>query len=453
MSDINATLSDKRIVDGVSSANSSITSAVNTQGANIVSAVNTNGTNIVNAINNQVVPTLSLPTDRAGFVKTSNPQTLFHSKLIYDTQSLQFDDQQVSGSGTASTWTSPYIVLSVTSGAAGKRVRQSKRRLNYQSGKEQAIKMTTVFGDGKTNIIKRVGYFDDNNGMFLRQNGAEVAFVIRKGGVDYPYLQSAWNKDKLDGFGASGLTLNLSFRQIVVFNFLWLGVDGVSFGFKIGENIIIAHEEVFTNVAGSIGGYVYMNTSNLPLRYEIENVGGVTGTGSELELGVICQEVVSNGGSFDIGDMHSVDRGTTVLSLSDAQLYPLIAIRLRAGFDGVTVTPESVSVICSTTADYRWAMLVNPTFTGTALSWITVTDACIQYATPTNATRINTTGYQARSGYSSAARGSDFDVTFSPFFALGTDIAGNSDILVLAIQQLANNNEQFLGSITVRQIT
>lgn len=81
--------------------------------------------------------------------------------------------------------------------------------------------------------------------------------------------QSAWNVDKLDGTGASGITVDPTKSQIFVFDFEWLGVGRVRTGLVVDGKIYYFHYFSHANVTN----VVYMSTPNLPLRYELENDG------------------------------------------------------------------------------------------------------------------------------------------------------------------------------------
>lgn len=56
--------------------------------------------------------------------------------------------------------------------------------------------------------VAQCGWGDDTNGVFVGYNGTTHGVWLRQNGVDTFTAQSAWNIDKLDGTGASGLTLD-----------------------------------------------------------------------------------------------------------------------------------------------------------------------------------------------------------------------------------------------------
>ena len=124
---------------------------------------------------------LPVATDAFGRFRVSSPETIFDSKLLFDSGSLFWDDQETSGSGTASTHStnSASVTLAVSGLTSGTRVRQSKRRFNYQSGKSMLVMMTGILGVGGNGIISRIGFFDGNNGLFF-ENNAGVAKVVRR---------------------------------------------------------------------------------------------------------------------------------------------------------------------------------------------------------------------------------------------------------------------------------
>jgi hypothetical protein len=222
--------------------------------------------------------------DAFGRWRVSNPETIFDSKQLHDNAPLIYDDQEVSGGSTTSSHSTATASTTIGVGAttAGKRVRQSFMRFNYQPGKSQLIFCTGVLdkSGGGTGITRGFGYYDDNNGLFLQDKEGVIQFVKRSSTsgspVDTEVNQSSWNIDTMDGTGASGITLDFSKAQILVIDFEWLGVGRVRMGFVVDGIVYYCHQ---FNHANSVST-VYMSTPNLPVRYEIDNDG--TGAASTL---------------------------------------------------------------------------------------------------------------------------------------------------------------------------
>jgi len=383
--------------------------------------------------------------------RVSNPATIFDVKLTNDNRPLIFDDSQVSGSGTTSTYTAntSSVTLSVANVTAGRHIRQTFRRFNYQSGKSQLIILTGVLGVPTSGNTKKVGYFDDGNGLFFDSTGATVGVNVRTfttgAAVDTRIAQSAWNLDKMDGTGTSGVTLDFSKTQIFFFDFEWLGVGSVRFGFFVGGMPIYCHVVQNANVLTD----VYMTTPNLPIRYEIEN----DGTGAADSLKQICSTVISEGGAPNTGAPISINRANTTMQTgNNSNLHPLFAIRLASGFLSSTVQLNTFSIICTSSSAYEYFWILDPTITGTALSFTALANSSIEFdASRTSSTSVTAgTGTVINSGVGFQSNNGGTTVGFfRDEFALGSDISGTSQILVLAIRRVTGANERFYGGVNL----
>lgn len=390
-------------------------------------------------------------------LRISNPETIFDSKQLADKAPLFWDDQLISGSGGASTYNTNQAstTLSVANLTAAKRVRQTFRRFNYQTGKSQLFIMTGVIGTAATGIKRKVGMYDDKNGVFFDQLSTGMAVTIRTytsgSAVDTRVHQnnatystdgvSTWNIDKMDGTGASGINLDFSKCQIMFADFEWLGVGRVRFGFFVDGKPYYCHEVLNANNTT----LVYMSVPNLPLRYEIEN----DGTGGAASLTHICSTVISEGGIKDTGFPFGINRGATPLTtLNDANIYPLFALRLNSSYQTSAIKILDLSIVCTSTSAFNYYLLLNPTVTGTALSFTQVTNSSIDaQVNTTNATTVSggTTLFSNTDNQANTTSGVA-SVLNSDFY-LGSTIAGVSDILVLGVQRLTGTTESFYGSL------
>ena len=380
-------------------------------------------------------------------VRMSNPETIFDSKQLSDKQPLFWDDQLVSGSGGASTYNTNQAstTLSVANLTAAKRVRQTFRRFNYQAGKSQLFVMTGIFGTAATGIKRKIGMFDDKNGLFFDQLSTGMAVTVRTytsgSAVDTRIAQASWNLDKMNGTGASGITLDFSKCQIMFADFEWLGVGRVRFGFFVDGKPYYCHEVLNANNST----LVYMSVPNLPLRYEIEN----DGTGGAESLTHICSTVISEGGLKDTGFPFGITRSTAPLTTNnDANIYPLFAMRLNSSYQTSSIKILDLSIVCTSTAAFQYYLILNPTVTGTALSFTQVTNSSIDaQINTTNATTISggTTLFCATDNQANTTSG--ISSVLNSDFYLGSSIAGVSDILVLGVQRLTGTTETFYGSL------
>jgi hypothetical protein len=210
-------------------------------------------------------------------------------------------------------------------------IRETHRHLAYVPGKSQNILNTFVLGAAKANVIQRVGYFNDDDGMFLEQDENGIYVVVRTSTsgspVDTRVPQADWNQDTFDGKGVSRATLDLTKSQILHMDFQWLGVGTIRFCFSIDGQTMPAHHINNANVLDK----VYMATPTLPVRYEIRN-NGVPASATTMKE--ICCSVTSEGGYSLPGLEFSEGLDFTSMRSTSTTRTPIFAIRLKNSFNG-----------------------------------------------------------------------------------------------------------------------
>lgn len=247
---------------------------------------------------------------------------------------------------------------------------QTYRFAPYQRGRSQFTKQTGVMGVAVENVVRRMGYFETNDGVYLEQNGTtDVAVVMRSSVtgsiVNTRVAQASWNLDRLDGTGPSGKTLDLSKGMILASDWSWLGTGRCRIGFIIGGDLIWVHAFRFANVSAV---QPYTATAALPLRWEIGNSGASAGA----TLQAICGDVESEGGtlrpassSFSACNTANIATSTTraaLLAFRPAAVYPA-----GGKINRQTIIPGDISII-STGADVLVEVFYLPTLTGG--SWV-----------------------------------------------------------------------------------
>lgn len=224
------------------------------------------------------------------------------------------------------------VELTVGKISGDKVIRQTKRYHAYLPGKSHLITMTAVFGDAVNNVRRRIGYFDDMNGIYFEQISTGLAVVLRSSttGVVVPTRaeQEDWNIDKLDGNGISGINLDITKSQILIIDMQWLGVGRIRIGFSIDGMNVYFHE--FLN-ANSLD-IAYMSTPTLPVRYEIEALAALNATASMKE---ICCAVASEGGYQPPGFEYSVSKEWVEREITVRT--PILAIRLKNAFSATVL--------------------------------------------------------------------------------------------------------------------
>lgn len=317
--------------------------------------------------------------DAFGRQRIAQPLTLFDSSHRYQDNGLWATATGVSSTATFDA-NQGLVTLNVptTSGAYVKR--ETKQVFSYQPGKSLLIMSTFVMEPAKTNLRQRVGYFNNDNGLYFQINGTTNSFVERSSVtgsvVETVVNQIDWNVDKLDGNGPSGITLDLTKAQILWMDIEWLGLGTVRVGFIIDGKFIQCHAFNHANTITS----TYITTASLPLRYEIENLGT---TASSSTLKQVCSTVISEGGYELRGKQNAV--GTPISTPYDLTAtgvkYPVASVRLKASpnrLDAIVI-PTATSILgVGNNATFAWTLQQGSTTSGG--TWTSAgADSAIEY--------------------------------------------------------------------------
>ena len=297
--------------------------------------------------------------DLFGNLKTSNSFTLLDITHIGNKNTLMMDELNTSGT---STYTNSSVLMSV-SGSGQSVTRQSRVYTQYQPGKSLCIRMTGVINGASnaTTTTSRIGYFDNNNGLFFEYSNNIMYIVERNNSIDTKVAQSSWNIDPLNGNGVSGVTIPFNYNIIYYIEFAFLGVGHVRMGFYYDGVLYIAHILRHTTLT-----YPYILSPNLPIRYQISSTSG---SGS---LVCTCASVQSEGGYNLIGFPFSAGMTTSGKSVSTNGVNYLMSIRIASN-QRKLVKLQSITILCSTTANsvfelYRCFAKTSSPMAGTAFT-------------------------------------------------------------------------------------
>jgi hypothetical protein len=389
--------------------------------------ISSNGLSNFNLLNN-----LPMLADAFGRLRVSSPLTLFDSSHRYKDNGL-WSTSTASGGTAVFSPNEGLVNLNVNTTSGSQVLRETTKVFSYQPGKSLLVMSTFVMAPAQDNLRQRVGYFGVDNGIYCQLENAPrptVSFVERSlvtgavtetrisqnGGV-YGVTDTGWNVDKLNGSGPSGVTLDITKAQIMFMDIEWLGEGTVRVGFIIDGNFIICHKFNHANLITS----TYITTASLPLRYEITNTGA---TASSSTLKQVCSSVISEGGYELRGAQLAVGTPITApRSLAVAgTFYPIVSIKLRAGYLDAVVILTALSIMGVATGIYNWKIVANGTTTGGAWNPASA-DSAVEY---------NITGTSFAGGRTLA----------SGFLTSSTQSSVNLDILKEALFsfQLERNN-------------
>jgi hypothetical protein len=388
--------------------------------------------------------------DGFGKLRVTAPKTLFDAKQLSNKLPNIFDEV-INGTAT-SVWQKGDSLTKMTTSASGDFViRQTPARINYQPGKSILAYFTGVFTP-QTNVIKRIGLFQGlssapytpTDGIFIESTdgvSGYVAFRILKTEGTYYALsaaQPAWNLDRLDGTGPSGLTVNFNFAQLLVIDYEWLGVGRVRCGFNIAGKTIYAHE--FTHTGGLSAPY--MTSGNQPVRYEIRQ----TGVGSGI-MNHICTSVMSEGGEEYIGtaitaELSAVPGAAMVGVTTNETVYrPIIAVRLNPTAHDLSIVAKKIHILNTGNNDVIYKVMQNPVITGGSLVFNNLPDTNLIQLANGSASLGLSGGYNLVSGFankgnSAVASGVTGAELLGELAVLGVRINGTPDTFVIAAKSV-----------------
>jgi hypothetical protein len=376
--------------------------------------------------------------DAFGRLRVSNPLTIFDSTNIMSKNDLF--DEDLTGSGTVSYESNNSTVsLNTTTASGDKVIRQSKRVMTYQPGKSLLNLNTFVMNTQEENLVQKVGMFDANNGIFFEDTGTGYRFVRRTyvtgSPVDTYANQGSWNGDNLDGTGVSGYDLSFDKATIMFMDFEWLGMGAVRCGFVVDGKFITAHSFYNANDLST----VYMQTANLPIRYEIETTGTIGGAAA---LQQVCSTTMIEGGYAPGGIRQSIGTASLAgVNLTTAgTYYNLATIRIKSGRPYAVIVPIDIAASAISNSDFQIELRLNAT-PSTAFSYTSYSDN-VEYDL-TGTTTI-TGGTVVGQAYLSGKGANSLQFQQDGFnfdYQLGQTISGTSDTLTLCAKGGSNGDD------------
>ena len=265
--------------------------------------------------------------------RVSDPYTLADYKHVYGEETELLTS--LSGIGASKTLrpNEASVRLSVGTGDGEYVIHQSRMYHHYMPGKSQLVYTSFVLGAPNSGTNKRIGLFDDRNGIYFQQSGNSQLQLVKRDYIsgytrETIVPQTGWNIDKCDGVGDSSFNLDITKTQLFTADYQWLGVGRIRAGFVHNGNTIVAHEFYHSNILST----VYWNNPNLPIRCEIRNYS--TAASGNNYLDQICSTVISEGGYSEAGVDFSVSL-SGLRSVAANSSLPILNIRLATGYKGL----------------------------------------------------------------------------------------------------------------------
>jgi hypothetical protein len=376
-----------------------------------------------------------LSADAFGRGRVSEPQTLGDYKHTYKDLNDFNDVLTSSATVTYSNNDAAATLTTIASSATSRAIHQTKRYHHYLPGKSQLILASFCFNANHLSSKKRIGYYDDKNGVFFERQVASdgtvtLKFVIRSfvtgAAVDTEITQANWNVDKCNGT-TSDFNIDTTKTQLFFADFQWLGVGRVRCGFVHDGKYILAHQFLHSNNSDK----VYWSNPNLPVRSEILNTAA---NAPGANMAHICSTVMSEGGYLEAGTDFEVQNTTAVATpLPGGTWMPILAVRLKNTFNTydnrILFKPENVSLFADTKSiAYRIGKLPTAASLTGSPTWTSVaTDSGCEYSV--NATGVTIANFISFGGGFVAAGVSN-----------GSDTASSPSILTESKRNLITQN-------------
>jgi hypothetical protein len=209
--------------------------------------------------------------------------------------------------------------------------------------------------------LKFAGYGEyQTNGIIFELNGTTKQWSLYSNTTadDTTVAQANWNIDKLDGTGASGITLDITKTQIAVIDFQALYVGRVRVGFDIDGVIVYCHEFLHANRIA----YPYIQTASLPV------ICGMTCTDTvSTTMYFVCAAVKSEGGSDDVAGYEFTAEGTATAG-NDTRVH-ILSVRPETTFNSIANREpfelQSIDVLVTGANPIKWELCLGQAISGT----------------------------------------------------------------------------------------
>lgn len=385
-----------------------------------------------------------IPTDIFGNLPVADQFSIHDNSRVFQESIDLFWSDLLIGAGASNVYdkaTSKSTLSVTTSGEIA--ATQLKHRHKYQPLKAHKSAVTGLFTQ-EVGVEKYIGLFDLDsysdpiidgsikNGTVTKITEDNIYLQTYNEGVLVNDIQQAdWNIDRLDGAGNSGVTLDLSYAQIIACELEWLGVGSIRFIMNINGTNIPVHQVDNANFKVTD---VWSRTANLPICYMIKSVGGA---GS---MKVICNAIVSGGGHNPIGVPRKIEN-TTGVSIAGGAHEAILFVRLKPDSYEGTVDIKGFRGLVETSGDSVFRVLFNPTWGGSPITWVDKPNSHLQYAIAAGDNNILDEGVDLGIDYASSdsdASGAVLDSSLKLGKSIQANVnqEGRYDIICLSAESL-----------------
>lgn len=262
------------------------------------------------------------------------------------------------GSGTV-THSAPFAVCSTTAATNSSANLSSKNNLHYRTGEGGSCLFTAVFTTGVANSIQEVGLGDAVNGLFFGYNGSTFSINLRNNSVDGYIPQSSWNKDKMNGSGSSGMTLDPTKGNVFKIQYQWLGFGNINFFVEnqFTGSFVLVHQISYSNQ----NTVTSVTNPSMPLWIKVSN----TTNNTNIVVKVPSMACFVEGNVVDLGLVNSISNAKSGVTTQ----VNVLTIQNKSTFNSIPnkkfVQPLNLSIANTSNADATFKLILNTTLGGT----------------------------------------------------------------------------------------
>ena len=378
-----------------------------------------------------------------GRLKVSNPEVVFFNTFQYGVETDVWDTGTSNGGVAAFDATTSSVAMSVTSTLNSECIRQTINVQRYIPGRSSELTFAVRLETPVAGIRRRFGLFDGSDGIYFEDNGGDYACVLINSDGDTPTIdrvaRADWNGDKLDGAGESAILADPTKQQIVCIDYEWYGAGQVIFSFVINGEKPVIH----TFNTGNVIAVPWCKTPFLPIRLELKNTTGATGTHYMYQG---SNSLIIEGTTTRLGTLQNALTPLAGVTLTTANtFYPAVSIRLKSSALKGVVLPDLFQAATLDNTSVYYKIIRNATVNGT---WVDQADtnSFVQYNT--SSTGAITDGIVLDSGFINSGSSLINKLNEKANYQLGRSALGTvSDTFTIAIAAV-NANKAGVASLT-----
>lgn len=338
------------------------------------------------------------------------------------------------------------VTMTVTGTVGSKAVRQTRHVMPYIPGRPAEFSMAHRWETPVLGVRKRIGIFDEKNGIFFEDSGDQNYYCVIRSNVSGTVVENRiqradWNGDRFDGLGPSTIVADPDAIQLLVIEYEWYGAGAVHFSFVMNGTKHRIHSFYHANIAHD----VYLSTPFLPIRVEIENISSTVG--GKMLIASTSFGLEGNSSRVGVPIVQQIPLPGVTLTNANT-FYPAISIRLKStALSGIAILEKlQFFTVDNTTLAYR--IVANPTLTGG--TWA-------DHDIPTSLVQVNT-GATAMDGGMIMYRGlvpvggQEITLDLGGVFQLSRNTMGTvPDVITIALAAF-NNNKRAVGTAVWREM-